>query len=512
MADSHSRTLWGRQPARALLIDASSPFDDVLCDIICEALENLFSLACNIAGPSQIPYISIFLLTDVVECILPLSYVKSNLVRIQNALSHLKKSVGDMSRPPRRDDVSFSLGVHAASEQYRRQQNTISQVGTNFSQLEIFVLTCQRSRFVQQQLESVLMSMEVQHLKRIVGVTITSVSVDEALDGLEPSPVSLESTHTACSPLDLLSLQNFFHSWLMDSGGDSEYLHIILPPATPDEDNVVIKCDMQERLVNPAQLPCSEAFTLHPRSASCKTVFPSNSKAVGMVVPLHRIKISAMIPFSSLCESVIFGMPMVVTPTKCWKVDWDELEKNEQLFKALCHQLIKKGFVMLGQLEDLDVPKPTPRRQRALTITPPSPQGYFVLLPAPNMSLLIKSVAVKELMLPCSTCSSVDMDEPSEENVHILQAIMNKIEVLDSFNPLLHSSGLFESLRFQSQKTSNLSTRPTKRKVEETPAAKGYDNNWSKVLHSNYSQTMTPGNKLVITARQPANNFLTELE
>ena len=47
-------------------------------------------------------------------------------------------------------------------------------------------------------------------------------------------------------------------------------------------------------------------------AASGKTVFPSNSKAVGMMVPVHRIKITAMIPSASLCESVIFGMVIVV--------------------------------------------------------------------------------------------------------------------------------------------------------------------------------------------------------
>ena len=46
---------------------------------------------------------------------------------------------------------------------------------------------------------------------------------------------------------------------------------------------------------------------------------------------------------------------MVVSATKCWKVDWDELEKNEQLFKALCHELLKK-VVHLKQSGDTHNP------------------------------------------------------------------------------------------------------------------------------------------------------------
>ena len=39
---------------------------------------------------------------------------------------------------------------------------------------------------------------------------------------------------------------------------------------------------------------------------------------------------------------IVYCQPMVVTETSCWKVDWDDLEKNQQLFKALCHSLLNK--------------------------------------------------------------------------------------------------------------------------------------------------------------------------
>ncbi len=60
---------------------------------------------------------------------------------------------------------------------------------------------------------------------------------------------------------DVLSLQNVFKSWLHDLGTDSEHLHLLLPPAPGDGGGVrelhslTLKCDMQERILDPCSLP-----------------------------------------------------------------------------------------------------------------------------------------------------------------------------------------------------------------------------------------------------------------
>lgn len=40
-----------------------------------------------------------------------------------------------------------------------------------------------------------------------------------------------------------------------------------------------------------------------------------------------------------LCESVLYGLPLLIRPTTCWQLDWDEMEANHNLFHALCHTL-----------------------------------------------------------------------------------------------------------------------------------------------------------------------------
>lgn len=40
-----------------------------------------------------------------------------------------------------------------------------------------------------------------------------------------------------------------------------------------------------------------------------------------------------------VCESVLYGLPLVIRSTTCWQLDWDEMETNYNLFHALCHTL-----------------------------------------------------------------------------------------------------------------------------------------------------------------------------
>lgn len=46
----------------------------------------------------------------------------------------------------------------------------------------------------------------------------------------------------------------------------------------------------------------------------------------------------------------LFLQPMIALATNCWKIDWDDLEKNQQLFKALCYKLVEKVRFSLKRL------------------------------------------------------------------------------------------------------------------------------------------------------------------
>lgn len=55
---------------------------------------------------------------------------------------------------------------------------------------------------------------------------------------------------------DVLSLRSVFKTWLHDCGTDSEHLHLTLPPPPGfGEHPLTLKCDLQERILDPGSFP-----------------------------------------------------------------------------------------------------------------------------------------------------------------------------------------------------------------------------------------------------------------
>ena len=64
-----------------------------------------------------------------------------------------------------------------------------------------------------------------------------------------------------------------------------------------------------------------------------------------MVISTYNV-----IPFQGVCESVLYGMPHILKPTACWKLDWEELERNHHHFNALCQHLQKRVRIRVMRL------------------------------------------------------------------------------------------------------------------------------------------------------------------
>ncbi|CAG2245782.1 unnamed protein product [Mytilus edulis] len=436
-----TRMLLGKQPARMLLVDTSYPlltFRELVNDL-CQTLENVFSVATNIGGPSRMPFFSLMSLGSYPELHLPLSHVKNNYSRIQTSITDLYDGIQDKGQSQIEGRGCIVQGIQEACAHFHRQMKTmVPQTGGLCNQLEIILMTCQQGQKVQKQIDEAIMLMNLENVKRIQ-VVVFNVGIDyptcEESDivGSQNSLLSNISNNSSLSgglvevvnlDPDALSLQNFFNTWLLDSSTDSEHLHIILPALQTDEKSVVIKCDLRERILNPAQLPFYGNFTVHPDSATMKT-FPSTSKALGMSIPIYRIKILGLLSSQDLCDSIVYGMPMIALATNCWKIDWDDLEKNQQLFKALCYKLVEKDQVIIGELEN----------------------------PVSNRS--------RSYLLPCQTGTS--LDGATEESLDLISSSLHQIEEFDSYNPLMASSGLYQCLK---NKNKRPEPKQQKRKTE----------------------------------------------
>ena len=138
----------------------------------------------------------------------------------------------------------------------------------------------------------------------------------------------------------------------------------------------------------------------------------------------------------SVCESVLYGLPHVLLPTTCWKLDWEVLESNQQYFNALCislqervsiysepshlyYVLTLQGMMLLACAE-----QPSSSSSSSSSVVRP----HFLLLPSPSFTLLIKSVAVSELLLPADLPAAGEGERPTllaQENLtHALEQVL----------------------------------------------------------------------------------------
>ncbi|XP_019624783.1 PREDICTED: meiosis 1 arrest protein-like [Branchiostoma belcheri] len=378
-----TRTQFGRQPAHIVLVDFSPPFGSDSCCQVQQALQDILALTANITGPPRVPFFGLF------------------------------------------------------------------AIGT-YPELELMVVTCRHSNIVNREVEKVCCVLDMDVLKKVQVVCMSQPEDLGAsdLDILEDSPsnntASGGEAGLSCGMVDVVHLDNdgvslhqFLKSWLVDSGTDREHLHLTLP-GMAGIGALTMKCDLSERILDPTNLLQPLNFALLPDNFAKSSSTSAQSRTTGSAVPVYKLTAVKLVNTDSICESVVYGMPLVVTATSCWKLDWEELESNQTNFHALCHMLQEKGLAILATRD------PPPAGQYQQKSPRPSPRAHFLLLPSQSTSLLIKPVAVGELLLPCDFIRPAEA--PAQEAMDTVESSVAQLEVEDMFNPLLVKSGLYNCL------------------------------------------------------------------
>uniref|UniRef100_A0A8D0CFM9 Meiosis 1 associated protein n=1 Tax=Salvator merianae TaxID=96440 RepID=A0A8D0CFM9_SALMN len=414
------------QPPRILVIDIRAPHWTHTCHKICDALENVFTLACGLTGPPRIPLFSIYVVRAREECLLPFVAVKGSFSRLQSCLAELRALPTEGGFRPRGDAVSQA--VQDGLQQFKQY--------TGEAALAQSILTSQHSTEVAKQLEDGLQGINLLSLRQLQVVEISGEGIQAPTSAphaspSNPPPSLLRIVDLQTVENDVPALESFFKGWLHDHGANREHLHLLLPTGAqgrPGANPVCVKCDVQERFLSPALLPAP------PTPAD--TPSPPLPKVSGCQdPPLSRAACHCRaLRTAGLCASVVFGLPLVVFPTSCWQLSWDELESNQQRFQALCHFL--RQWALLTQCD----PPSTAGPRWSL-----SASSSQVLLPSGASSLLLCSVASQELLLPCSF-SLLPADLP-ETALAQMESILDGLEVEPTYNPLGVTTHLYRALR-----------------------------------------------------------------
>ncbi|XP_037532776.1 meiosis 1 arrest protein [Nematolebias whitei] len=435
-------SLFSRQPARVLIVDALPPWWSGMCTVLCDALDNVLSVACSLDGPCRIPLLSLYAISRQQECLLPFVQVRGNLARLHSCVEELRSIPGDgcVRGAARGGDLLRQAVLDSLQQfkQYMRHASTGSQACSN-AYMEVTVVTSQPGRGVVHQLETGLKDFDLVSLRRLLVVQILGAG-DWGQDPHPSEDAQTEGTDSLMlgTEVDLQQVENsvfavetVLKAWLQEQGGDREHLHLLLPSPSDSLVPVCVKCDMQERLISPALIPLSPSLGVKTESLrDFLPVIKSNQTPAP-----QRLRAIKVLHADGVCESVLYGLPLVVRPTTCWQLDWDEMESNSSLFQALCHTLRSRDLFLLLKVE----------ADKRSTSGSSGVCSYYVLQSSPSLSLLLKPVVSRELLLPCSL--PVSAQDPAPHAMQTVQGCLSQMEEDFVLNPLLLSSNLYQHLR-----------------------------------------------------------------
>uniref|UniRef100_A0A8D1WGC3 Meiosis 1 associated protein n=1 Tax=Sus scrofa TaxID=9823 RepID=A0A8D1WGC3_PIG len=432
-----------QQPPRLLIVHIALPSWADICSNLCEALQNFFSLACSLMGPSRMSLFSLYIVQNQHECILPFVQVKGNFARLQACISELRILQREGCFRPQ--GTSLQLAVEDGIQQFKQYSRHVTTgAALTYTSLEITVLTSQPGKEVVKQLEEGLKDTDLVRVRRLQVVEITKGVLD-CVDSASPveEPSNEESAILGTDidlqtiDNDIVSMEIFFKAWLQNSGTDREHVHLLLPSRSfsnisrARDNPMCLKCDLQERLLSPSLLPgtadgCS-------RMDDPKGDFSTLYQMVSQPSACHYPVIKAL-KSGGVCESLTYGLPFILRPTSCWQLDWDELETNQQHFHALCHSLLKREWLLLAKGEPLS-PGPS-LREPAST--------FYMIVPSRSPTLLVKAVATRELMLP-SPFPLLPEDMP-DASLKTVEMMLDDLELDSIYNPLQVWSHLYSHL------------------------------------------------------------------
>ncbi|KAK4818552.1 hypothetical protein QYF61_014688 [Mycteria americana] len=387
----------------------------------------------------------IYVVQNQQECLLPFTQVKENFARIQACISELRSLPREGCFPQGGNGVVQA--VQDGLQQFKQYSRHTGAGGSANSSVEITILTSQSSKEMVKQLEKKLKEVDLVSLRRIQVIEVLKrdflepEDVEQCMPAEEPS-----SNDIAILGMDIdvqtiedsiISLEMLFKTWLHDYGTEREHLHLLLPSGSfshataPKTTLMCLKCDLQERLLDPALLSGTVDGTV--RAADLNS--PCQMAAWPATV-LYKLRIVKALKSEGVCESVLYGLPFIIKPTSCWQLDWDELEMNQHSFHALCHGLLKRKWMLLAKQE----PQNTSPNWNIVV------HSYYIIVPSDSATLLVKAVAIRELLLP-STFPALLAEHPERVHGPIEQSALNSLEVEVAYNPLHLKSNLYKYLK-----------------------------------------------------------------
>lgn len=460
------REVFSRQPAHSLIIDTVRPCDLETIHTIETATENFFCLVCSLTGPCRIACFSLLASCARTEMLLPLQKVtKALFPRLRTSFHELTAMIKQQPfNSPVRDYSSLQQTIQVAANNFTK----FKELSAFNNQLEITILTCRNTENINSFAGEIVRSLNLSEVKKIEFVSLSNDESHEWSQNVMEDFVSQDIHNTAdednevagfwnAMHLDcnITSLESYFKNWLKDESTDKEHLKLQV-------NEIYIKCDMQERLLNPDELPFRTAFCIGSDLYMGTTAQGPRCQSRPESIPIINLRAKKVIPYDAVCESIVFGRPVVLVTSACWQMDWDELETNQNHFLSLCKRLEREHECLICE----NITKQQGRHRNYSLSNLEQPKGLFVILPSSTSSLLLKAISPKELLIPTQIESSLEECGVPNSAMDEIESALDVVGSNPIYNPLEHDSGLCDSLKITllPKPTSGSSSRPVQKK------------------------------------------------
>ena len=287
---------------------------------------------------------------------------------------------------------------------------------------------------------------------------------------------------------DEVSLQQYFKNWLVVDNSDN--VDVILRIG-----QLTIKCDIRDCMLGTEWLPYQATFGINCTNPQNTFSYKQYNTQLVQTVELDSV---CVLKETGVCESVLFGTPKILKPTSYWKLDWEDLEKNQERFHATSLSLSeRKQYILVKQSCNVD------SKGRRL------PTAHFLVLPCNQNigSLLVKPIVTRELLIE-NESETVNTQAISHIVLKEACNALESLTVSKEYNPLGYESKLcvcLEQLYDAGRSTGNasrstVSVRNERGLVGGVPNRKGVSRGRKRVSfiesrESNESQTLPHRNR-----------------
>ncbi|XP_069600788.1 meiosis 1 arrest protein [Ranitomeya imitator] len=424
---------------RVLVLDVVPPGWSAVRSVLCEALSNVLCLGAASAQPGE--RLSVYTVRERHQCLLPLLEMKGNLCRLLWCLSEVQAIPTEGCGPVKNSALSVAV-LDSLQQNKQRMQHSSSGATSRGCFVEVTVVSSRSGCELMRDLDDGLKYADLGTLRRLL---VLQISSEQEQSGSTESPPE-QGSHVYdidfhVVPPNVLSLEIFLKSWLLEHNGEKEKCHLIFPEGASE---LKVMCDVSLPLLNPG--------LLHGEGGEA---FSRGSEMAAGPGAAQVWKVIRAVSSSGVCGSMLYGLPAILTPTACWELDWDQLEANQDTFHALCHCLQSQQLSLIAGCS-----------QRRSSAAPPV--RYHVLVSSSgSAALLLRPLAVRELVL----LMKVPPLPPTmaDDAFHRVQDVLRSLEANTIYNPLHMSSDLCRHLQ------EKLSENP-QRRVSSGPSR--------QVLHS----------------------------